>query len=174
MFFSLQNRLSNDSLGLLMPALIGQLPESVSFVGSPFCSASPHHASNASSIFVAQVGRKETHKYRASIHARLCVGDACQLSHSVFNKAQPASVVGRHCSSCLADEQGGGGGGAQRGCKGCSRVHSPNLLLLVGNPQLLLMTAGVCFRTDPQHPGCPTVQSQGKDGRKDIVADLGS
>lgn len=92
-----------------MPTLIGQLPESGSFVGSPFCSTSLHHTSNASSIFVAQVGRKETHKYRASIQARLCVGDTCQLSHSVFNKAQPAGVVGGHCSSCLEDEIQGGG-----------------------------------------------------------------
>jgi hypothetical protein len=121
-----------------MPALIGQLPDSVSFVGSPFCAASPHHASNASSIFVAQVRGKETHKHRASIHARLCVGDACQLSQSVFDKASPAGVVGRRCSSCLVDDRGG----AQRGGGSCSRVWEGAHLLKI---------AGVCFMTGPQH-----------------------
>lgn len=151
-FFSLQNRLSNDSLGLLMPALIGQLPESGSFVGSPFCSASPHHTSNASSIFVAQVGRKETHKYRASIQARLCVGDACQLSRSVFNKAQPSSVVGGHCSSCLADEiQGGGAQSAHPTPASFSREPT-------ASPEDSRSVFHDCFSASPaQLPGCPTV-----------------
>lgn len=152
MFFSLQNWLSNDSPGLLMPALIGQLPESGSFVGSLFCSASPHHTSNASSIFVAQVGRKETQKYGASIQARLCVGDACQLSHSVFNKAGPAGVVGRHCSSCLADEiQGGGAQSAHPTPASFSResTASPEDRRYVFHDSSSASPA--------QHPGCPTV-----------------
>lgn len=158
---------SSQSLCLLWALLFVRLP--------PPSSLPPHtHTSKASSIFVAQVRRKETHKHRASIHARLCVGDACQLSQSVFDKASPAGVVGRRCSSHLVDDPGG----AQRGGESCLRVHIPNLQGLGRNPTPSPEDSRYVFHdwasaSPTQHLGCPTIESHNSEGGKDVV-DLGS